>query len=200
MWTKTGQWRPQDYSLHYTYNNISERPTEEEKINFIDNLFNTILERSRSKGNYSDLRAEIVDHYVSELGENFYVERGALFRQKVHEYHEAFGGYQRINKIASHFYATKQRLINKQFHRCFLRHWPVHLSFLPIAYVAYLNFTPLQIGVAIAVVLLVFCAVEGVKYIRDRKIIKQMKSGASQVNMFYEFKFCLLYTSDAADE
>ena len=30
MWSKTGQWKPQDYSLHYSYNNISERPTDEE--------------------------------------------------------------------------------------------------------------------------------------------------------------------------
>ena len=195
MWSKTGKWKPQDYSLHYSYNNISERPTDEEKINFIDNLLNTTLERSNNKGNFSDVRAEIVDHYVSELGDNFHVERGYLFREKVHEYHETFGGYKRINKIATNFYVSKQRIIAKQFHRWFLSFWPVHLAFVPIAYLVYLNSTQMQTGIAVLIVLLMFCVIEGVKYLRDRKVIRQMKSGASAANLFYEYKLLLPWIS-----
>ncbi len=191
MWSKTGQWRPQDYSLHYSYNNISARPTEEEKVNFIDNLLNTILERSNSKGNYSDLRTEIVDHYVTELGDNFNVERGYLFREKVHEFHDSFGGHKRINQIATNFYATKNKLIVKQFHRWVLSFWPAHLAFLPIAYAAYTYYTNVEIGIALIILVLIFGIIEGVKYVRDRKAISQMKSGASAINLFYQYKMLL---------
>lgn len=188
MWTKTGQWRPQDYSLHYTHNNISARPTDEEKINFIDNLFNTILERSKSKGNFSDLRAEIVDHYVTELGDDFHVERGDLFRQKVYEYHEVFGGSERIHQIAKNFYRTKQRMIKWQFLKWFARYWMVHLAFIPFAFMIYLNTQANHVFAAAIVLMFSIAIYEVIKVYSSEDIIKQSRTGDSSVNFFYQYK------------
>ena len=188
MWTKTGQWRPNDYSLHYSYDKISRRPTDEEKINFIDNLFNTILERSHSKANYSDLRAEIVDHYVDGLDDDFHVEGGALFRQKVYEYHEAFGGYDRILKIAKNFYRTKQRLVKWQFFKWFGSHWMIHLAISPILFLIYLNIDLYHFLISQVALFFLIGIYEGVKLQRDREIVKQSRSGDSSVNYFYQYK------------
>ena len=188
MWDNKGNWRPQDYSLHYTYNQISERPTDEEKINFIDNLFNTVLERSHSKGNFSDVRTELVDHYVSALGDDFRIESGSQFRQKVHEYHGTFGGHDRIIKIAKNFYKTKQRLVKWQFFKWFASNWMVHLALSPILILIYLNIDDFQLMITQVALMFVVAIYEGVKVHRARGIIKQSRSGDSSVNFFYQYK------------
>ena len=188
MWSKTGQCRPQDYSLHYTYNNISERPTEEEKINYIDNLLNTILERSHSKGNFSDLRAELVDHYVSELGEAFHIESGSQFHLKLHEYHGTFGGHERVMNIAKNFYKNKQRLVKWQFLKWFTSHWMVHMAMAPVL-VSLLYFTSPFVTIMATLVIVVSIGIfEGVKIYLNRDIIKQSRTGDSSVNFFYQYK------------
>jgi hypothetical protein len=188
MWSKTGQWRPQDYSLHYTYSQIGDRPKEQEKINFINNLFNTILERSHSKGNFSDVRAELVDHYVSALGDDFYIESGSQFRQKVHGYRDTFGGHDRIIKIAKNYYKTKQRLVRWQFFKWFACNWMVHLAISPILFLIYLNIVPFHFIISQAALMFLVAIYEGIKLHRDRDIVKQSRSGDSSVSFFYQYK------------
>ena len=188
MWDQDGMWRPQDYSLHNTYYQISSRPTEEQKIQYIDNLFNTILERSHSGANFSDLRAEIVDHYVSELGEDFHVQDGHLFQQKVYDYHKKFGGPYRIKEIADRYSKAKKKLIQRQFFKWFLEYWYVHLAFLPIALMIY-KVVPIQVVVSFLIVMvLIVCIYEGLKFYKDRHLRKQIRTGDSSVNFFYQHK------------
>ncbi len=191
MWSKTGQWRPQDYSLHYSYNNISARPTEEEKVNFIDNLFNTILERSHSKANFSDMRAELVDHYVTELGDDFAIVSGPQFRQKVYKYHETFGGSQRIYEIANNFYKTKQNLIFRQFLKRFVRNWVVHLALSPLLFLVWYLINPAYLELGFTMLLIGVILYEGVKVYFNRDTIAEFRTGDSSVNFFYEYKYQL---------
>ena len=188
MWDKKGNWRPQDYSLHYTYSQIGDRPTDEAKINFIDNLFNTVLERSHSNANFSDLRAELVDHYVSELGEDFHMESGRAYKQRLAEYHQSFGGAPRINAIAKKFIKAKKSMIRRQFIAWFMEQWKVHIAFLPLAYALYriVPLTYLMIGVMTIILLLGLY--ERIKYSLDSKVIAQSKSGHSSAYFFYKHK------------
>jgi len=133
MWSKTGQWRPQDYSLHYTYNNISARPTEEEKINFIDNLINSVLERSNSRANFFDVRAELVDHFVTELGANFYTENAKEFKQHVLASYEKFGGSNKVVDIANESIRSTALIpYFKEYIAWFLSHWHWHITALAL--------------------------------------------------------------------
>lgn len=188
MWDREGIWRPEDYSLHNTYHRISNRPTEVEKVQYIDNLCNTILERSKSKANFSDLRAEIVDHYVSELGDDFIIDDGISYRQKVHDYHKAFGGHCRIKEIADNFYKTKHQLVVRQFRKWFMEYWPVHLAVIPFAYLVYVSLAIEPFLIALVLMVLSICVYEGVKYHRDRKIRSQVRNGDSSINFFFRFK------------
>jgi len=89
------------------------------------------------------------------------------------------------------FYNTKQKLIIRQFHRWLLSFWIIHLLFLPVAYAAYLSFSSLQLAVAMSGSLLVICVIEGIKYIKNRNLVRQTKSGESSVSFFYNFKIML---------
>jgi len=188
MWDQDGMWRPQDYSLHNTYHQISSRSTEDQKIQYIDNLFNTILERAHSRANFSDLRAEIVDHYISELGDDFEIEDGLQFRQKVYDYHKKFGGPGRIVKLGTSFLKTRRRLIQRQFFKWFIEFWYVHLMFIPIAIVIVKYISMMAFSLSILVWIILTCSYEGIKYYRDRHIRKQIKAGDSSINFFYQYK------------
>ena len=117
MWDEDGMWRPQIIDRR----EISAQPTDEEKIQFIDDLLNTTLKLSNSRANYSDLRMELVDHYIAELGENFSIIDGEVFKKRVYDYHKKFGGSKRISQIANNFSHAKHQLINKQFRLWFMK-------------------------------------------------------------------------------
>ena len=190
MWDEDGMWRPQDKSLQYTYSQIGDRPTEQERINYIDNLFNATLKRYRRLENFSDLRAELVDHYVSELGDDFHTEKGPLFLQKVLAYHEKFGGSNRIIEMAVGFYKTRRRLMRRQFKKWFLQYSPVHLVFLPLIYAMCMMAHKVHVYIGVGVIAVSIIIFELVKYYhRDRNVIPQIKSGESSVNFFYQFKY-----------
>jgi len=171
---------------------ISTQPSDEEKIQFIDNLFNTILKRSISRANFSDLRMELVDHYVAELGDDFFISDREEFEQRVYGYHQKFGGPKRISKIADNFFQAKHQLINKQFRSWMLRYWPIHLLIIPIAIILSYSVDVMTQTCVMLITTIAVVIVEGYKYHQDRDLRRRFKQGHSSVNFFYQYKLQVL--------
>ena len=192
MWDVDGMWRPEITDRR----EISAQPTDEEKIQFIEDLFNTILKLSNSRANYSDLRMELVDHYVAELGEDFSITDGEVFKKRVYDYHEKFGGPKRISQVTKNFYKNKQKLIQLQFRRWYMEYWPIHLLFIPIGFMISYSVDVKAQTVVMLILVMVLVIVEGYKYYRDRHLRRRIQEGHSTINFFYQYKlqFLLLLT------
>lgn len=188
MWTKDGLWRPGDFNLHYTYDQLSNRPSEEEKIQFIDNLFNTILERANSRANFSDLRGELVDHYVSKLGDKMKIKSGSLFKKEVYAYHQTFGGPHRIVEIANNFFNEKNRLVQRQFWKWVAEKWYLHLVLLIVLYYSFIPLSPATLLILGIVIIAPLSILEIYKYIKNRKLNKFTKGKDSSVHFYFNFK------------
>ena len=146
------------------------------------------MERANSKGNFSDLRAELVDHYVNELGDHMSIESGTLFRQKVIEYHDKFGGPKKITEIANNFFKTKNRLIKGQFGKWLLEYWPVHLALSPLVFYTFISVDFNVLLISLIAMITLICCYEGFKYLRNRRIRAQIKNGDSAINFFFLMK------------
>jgi len=188
MWDYDGMWRPEITDRR----EISARPTDEEKIQFIDDLFNTILKRSNSRANYSDLRMELVDHYVAELGEDFSISDGEIFKKRVYDYHEKFGGPKRISQIATNFSKTKHQLINKQFRLWFMKYWPLHLLFMPLGFMISYSVDVKAQTIVMLILVMAVVIVEGYKYYQARHLRSHIKEADSAINFFYQYKIQVL--------
>lgn len=192
MWDEQGMWRPIRYDRPDDIMLKSDYKTQKEKVQFIDDLFNAILQKSASRANYSDLRSELVDHYIEELGEDFERTMGAQFVDCVYDYHDRFGGPRRIIKIADHFYKTKHELINRQFWTWFRQYWGAHLLFIPIGY---LIGSSIDLRTQIIFMLIAVLGVvvnEGDRYYRDRQLRSSTKGGESSISFFYQYKLQII--------
>lgn len=192
MWDNEGMWRPEDYNLHYQYDKISEEPSQEEKIQFIDNLFNAILERANSRANFSDLRAEIVDHYISELGEKMDIASGERFKKEVYQIHEKFGGASRIVDIATNFFNTKNRMVKRQFYKWMSEKWYIHLSYTVMACIVFFKMSFITIYISTISAVLVIAIFEGYQYLHYKQLIRHSKKRDSSINLYFNWKLQVL--------
>lgn len=188
MWDKNGLWRPEDHNLHYQYDNLSAQPTEREKLLFLDNLFNTILERAKSRGNFSDLRGELIDHYVSELGTDMQIKSGTKFIKRVEQYHESFGGASRVVSIANNFFKEKNRLIHRQFWKWIGKQWYLHVPLIAILIYTF-QFLSIKLLLVIGMVIIIpLSCIEAWQYYKNRKLNNYTKSKDSSVHFYFNFK------------
>ena len=192
MWSLDHLWQPENYSLHYTYSHLPADATVYQKVEYVDNMLNTILYRAHSDGNYADFRAEITDHYLSVLDDEEGLLTTAEFKSRIEEIHHDFGGYRKVIQLAEQFASQKKKLVMRTFGYWLLSLWPAHVlvvmgSFIWLPILSYL------VVIKAALSIFVLAGMYSLwTYFRSKAVRSYAVRRDADIGLFYYFKLELI--------
>ncbi len=193
MWNVKGKWKANDNTLHYSYDQLPQDATERQKVQYVDNLLNTILTRSNSQGNYIDLRAEIADHYINSLGEHQLSElSGASFRRAIAVIHEQFGGASRVVEIAKAFEKERRSIVQRTFFRWFSRYWMIHVVMLILIIYTLSQLTTWTCYLIGSFIVVSIALGSTFSFLKQRNIYESTKGLDSSVAQYFNYKLSLI--------